>query len=157
VGVKRKDTQLIAVGSYSAGKFALEGWSEALAGELAPFGNAVLIVEPSRFRTGFNDADVLVSADQNPDYDQVLAGVREDLTSVSGRQEGDPVRGAAVIRRVLAMSKPPLRLPLGSEAVHNLVNVYRRELESVHTMADLARAADFPDGGSHRSTPPRRP
>jgi NAD(P)-dependent dehydrogenase (short-subunit alcohol dehydrogenase family) len=40
-----------AVGSYSAGKFALEGWSEALAGEVAPFGVRVLIAEPSRFRT----------------------------------------------------------------------------------------------------------
>lgn len=139
------------VGSYSAGKFALEGWSEALAGELRPFGISVLLVEPSRFRTGFNDADVLVSVDQNSDYDQVLAAVREDLTNVSGRQEGDPVRGAAVIRRALSMSNPPLRLPLGTEAVHNLMNAYQRELESVQTMADLARSADFPDAEPTRA------
>ena len=49
-----------AVGSYSAGKFALEGWSEALSGEVAPFGIRVLIVEPSRFRTEFNAPGVLL-------------------------------------------------------------------------------------------------
>ena len=48
-----------AVGSYSAAKFALEGWSETLAGEVAPFGIRVLIVEPSRFRTEFNSRGVL--------------------------------------------------------------------------------------------------
>lgn len=132
------------VGSYSAGKFALEGWSEALAGELKPFGVTVLIVEPSRFRTGFNDANILLSAEQSSDYDHVLANVRADLTNVAGRQEGDPVRAAAVIRQALTIDTP-LRLPLGAEAVHNLATVYRRELANVEALAELARSADFPD------------
>ncbi|RMB57833.1 SDR family NAD(P)-dependent oxidoreductase [Tessaracoccus antarcticus] len=133
------------VGSYSAGKFALEGWSEALAGEVAPFGLRVLIVEPSRFRTGFNDPDVLVSVAQSSAYDTVLAAVRADLTDVAGRQEGDPERGAAAIRQVLAAEKTPLRLPLGAEAVHNLTGVYRRDLEQVEALAEISASANFPD------------
>ncbi|KJC62913.1 SDR family NAD(P)-dependent oxidoreductase [Agreia bicolorata] len=141
------------VGSYSAGKFALEGWSEALSAEVAPFGIRVLIVEPSRFRTGFNDVDVLVSAPQRTEYDGVLAGIRRDLSAVSGRQEGDPARGAAVIRQVLDRHNPPLRLPLGDEAVYNLTELYRRELRNVEELAALSRSADFPDAEPTRPRP----
>lgn len=133
------------VGSYSAGKFALEGWSEALAGEVAPFGIRVVIVEPSRFRTGFNDPDVLVEAQQHSDYDEHLDAVRRDLTDVSGRQEGDPARAAEVIRQVLTADEVPLRLPLGAEAVHNLTQAYRRELAGVEALSELSASADFPD------------
>src|SRR4029077_761731 len=44
------------VGMYCASKFALEGMSECLALEVAPFGIAVTILVPSDFRTGFRDA-----------------------------------------------------------------------------------------------------
>ncbi|WP_201023671.1 SDR family oxidoreductase [Leucobacter sp. G161] len=74
------------VGSYSAGKFALEGWSEALAGEVAPFGIRVLIVEPSRFRTEFNSAGVLQWAEERPGYDNVLNAVRADMVAAEGFQ-----------------------------------------------------------------------
>lgn len=133
------------VGSYSAGKFALEGWSEALAGEVAPYGIRVLIAEPSRFRTEFNSDEVLLRATEHGEYDSVIGGVRIDLTSAEGKQEGDPARAARIIRRMLEGADAPLRLPLGTEAVRNLVRTYERELESVRQWDQLSESADFPD------------
>ncbi|MDV8020424.1 SDR family NAD(P)-dependent oxidoreductase [Rhodococcus sp. IEGM 1330] len=131
-------------GSYSAGKFALEGWSEALAGEVAPFGIRVLIVEPSRFRTGFNSADVLECAAPVDVYADILGDVRADMLAADGRQEGDPHRAALVIRHMVGTESAPLRIPLGREAVRRLRESYRRELASVETYAELSSSADFP-------------
>jgi len=133
-----------AVGSYSAGKFALEGWSEALAGEVAPFGIRVLIVEPSRFRTEFNATGVLRAARQHPAYDEVLGAVRANMTEADGIQEGDPDSAAAAIRQVLEAADAPLRLPLGAEAVRNLTRVYQRALDDLQRWAAVSKSADFP-------------
>ncbi|WP_350275032.1 SDR family NAD(P)-dependent oxidoreductase [Kribbella sp. HUAS MG21] len=133
-----------AVGSYSAGKFALEGWSEALAGEVRPFGIQVLIVEPSRFRTGFNAADVLNTAEQNTTYDDVIGAVRANMAEADGIQEGDPNRAARAIRDMLGHPDAPLRLPLGAEAVRNLTRVYQRDLDAVQKWAAVSESADFP-------------
>ncbi|MBE1878268.1 SDR family NAD(P)-dependent oxidoreductase [Myceligenerans pegani] len=133
-----------AVGSYSAGKFALEGWSEALAGEVAPFGIRVLVVEPSRFRTAFNASDVLRQAERNTAYDGVTGAVRANMTEADGVQEGDPGRAAAVIREMLDRPDAPLRLPLGAEAVRNLTRAYRRALDDVGAWAAVSESADFP-------------
>ncbi|PPA60471.1 SDR family NAD(P)-dependent oxidoreductase [Micromonospora chalcea] len=133
-----------AVGSYSAGKFALEGWSEALAGEVAPFGIRVLIVEPSRFRTAFNAADVLNTAQQSSIYEGVTGAVRANMEGADGIQEGDPARAARVIRNMLDTPDAPLRLPLGAEAVRNLTRVYRAALDDVEKWASVSESADFP-------------
>jgi NAD(P)-dependent dehydrogenase (short-subunit alcohol dehydrogenase family) len=134
-----------AVGSYSAGKFALEGWSEALSGEVAPFGIRVLVVEPSRFRTEFNAGDVLRTAARNSAYDDVIGAVRADMSGADGIQEGDPTRAAAAIRRVLDAPDAPLRLPLGAEAVRNLTRVHQRGLDDLRRWAAVSESADYPE------------
>jgi NAD(P)-dependent dehydrogenase (short-subunit alcohol dehydrogenase family) len=131
------------VSTYSASKFALEGWSEALAGEVAPFGIRVMLVEPSRFRTGFNAADALEFTDTSQIYREILSDVRADMAGVDGIQEGDPAKAAQIIVALTHSKEVPLRLPLGAEAVQRLTATYQRGLDEVGQWADLARSADF--------------
>ncbi|WP_458687551.1 SDR family oxidoreductase [Nocardia tengchongensis] len=134
------------VSAYCSSKFALEGWSESLAAEVAPFGVRVLLVEPSRFRTAFN-AGLEFSA-VSDSYRDTLAPLRADMAGADGVQEGDPVRAADVIVRLAHSEDVPLRLPLGSEAVERLSGVYRRGLAEVERWAEIARSADFDDAVS---------
>ncbi|MEV6969898.1 SDR family NAD(P)-dependent oxidoreductase [Hamadaea sp. NPDC051192] len=138
-------TSFPGVAAYSASKFALEGWSEALAGEVAQFGIGVMIVEPSRFRTEFNAGDTLEFAGPSAAYAQVLAAVRADMAGADGRQEGDPDRAAEIIVSLVHGGSLPLRLPLGREAVERISGAYRRGLAEVERWADTARSADFDD------------
>ncbi|ADG77811.1 Short-chain dehydrogenase/reductase SDR OS=Tsukamurella paurometabola (strain ATCC 8368 / DSM/ CCUG 35730 / CIP 100753 / JCM 10117 / KCTC 9821 / NBRC 16120/ NCIMB 702349 / NCTC 13040) OX=521096 GN=Tpau_1180 PE=3 SV=1 [Tsukamurella paurometabola] len=141
------------VGAYSASKFALEGWSEALAGEVAPLGIRVMLVEPSRFRTGFNTTRSLGFAEQSGVYASTVGRVAADLAGVDGRQEGDPVRAARIIADIVASAEVPLRLPLGAEAVDRLLAAYTSGTAAVETWADVARSADFPSAGDRASRP----
>lgn len=140
------------ISPYAATKFALEGWSEALAGEVAAFGIRVMIVEPSRFRTGFNAEGALHFAQESPVYADALGPVRDDLTGADGKQEGDPVRAAEIIAELAHGEDVPLRLPLGREAVDRLARSYRTNLDEVSRLESLAVSADFTD-----SATPARP
>ncbi len=133
------------VGAYSASKFALEGWSEALAGEVAQFGVRVMIVEPSRFRTAFNTPGVLSFAESSSEYRDLLDPVLRDMAAADGVQEGDPEKAAQIITSLVHSENVPLRLPLGKEAVERVSASYRKNLAEVCVWADLARSADFAD------------
>jgi NAD(P)-dependent dehydrogenase (short-subunit alcohol dehydrogenase family) len=140
------------VSTYSASKFALEGWSEALAGEVAPFGIRVMLVEPSRFRTAFNAAGVLDFTEISTTYCDILHDVRADMAGADGVQEGDPDKAAKIIVSFAHAEVVPLRLPLGAEAVERLTATYQRGLAEVNQWALLAGSADYAD-----STPSARP
>lgn len=119
------------VAAYSASKFALEGVSEALAQEVAPFGIKVLIVEPGAFRTNLQGAAMrdmpLIDA-----YQTHVGPTRAALRGLSGTQEGDPAKAAHAIELVLSAPKMPLRLQLGDDAV----DAVRAHAETL--LADLA-------------------
>jgi NAD(P)-dependent dehydrogenase (short-subunit alcohol dehydrogenase family) len=103
-------------GAYSASKFALEGISEALAQEVAPFGVKVLLVEPGNFRT-----NLLGSGTQEMPvtdaYRESVGGTREFARGMHGAQVGDPRKAARAIDLALEAEKTPLRLQLGEDAV----------------------------------------
>ncbi|HLN07194.1 MAG TPA: SDR family oxidoreductase [Acidimicrobiales bacterium] len=99
---------------YSATKFALEGYGEALAYEVAPFGIAVTLVEPGNVRTDFtaNRRDVVVAPGTDDPY---LLATRKAV----GRMERDEAGGvtpdsiAAVVQRALDASRPPRHVTAG--------------------------------------------
>jgi NAD(P)-dependent dehydrogenase (short-subunit alcohol dehydrogenase family) len=107
---------LAGFGAYSATKFALEGLSEALAQELAPFGVKVLIVEPGAFRTDFAGS-ALRHMPVLEAYRDIVGGVREFATGMNATQEGDPLKAAAAIDMALNAADTPLRLQLGRDSV----------------------------------------
>lgn len=120
------------VSAYSASKFALEGMSEALALEVAPFGIKVLIVEPGGFRTEFGGASALRSMPIAPAYKDVLTNIRGILQDMHRNQPGDPAKAARAVVQALEAEKTPLRLQLGADSI----GAVRAHAEGL--LADLA-------------------
>jgi NAD(P)-dependent dehydrogenase (short-subunit alcohol dehydrogenase family) len=103
---------------YCSSKFALEGFSESLAQELAPFGITVTIVEPGPFRTDFLQPEsIRFGSKAVADYDERRAGLRASFEQRNGTQPGDPAKLAEAIVRLAAEPEPPLRFVAGSIAV----------------------------------------
>lgn len=122
-----------AVGFYHMTKFALEGFSETLAKEVAPFGIGVTIVEPGAFRTEFRGASMKQSAVRLAEYADTVGKVRVNLPAAHGTQAGDPVRGARAIIKAVAAEHPPLHLVIGGDAL----DLIRKKI------ADLTRDLDM--------------
>jgi NAD(P)-dependent dehydrogenase (short-subunit alcohol dehydrogenase family) len=103
---------------YCATKFALEGFSESLAKEVAPFGIFVTIVEPGPFRTDFLTPESLRHGDERiADYDDRRAGLRAAYVDRGGLQPGDPAKLADALVRLANESQPPMRFLAGTIAV----------------------------------------
>jgi NAD(P)-dependent dehydrogenase (short-subunit alcohol dehydrogenase family) len=97
---------------YSASKFALEGYAESLAYEVAPFKIHVSLIEPGNFKTDFTDSRQKVLAPDDDPYERA----REKAIEVMERDEihgADPKNVAKVVARVLASANPPRRASVG--------------------------------------------
>jgi NAD(P)-dependent dehydrogenase (short-subunit alcohol dehydrogenase family) len=103
-------------GLYNGTKFAVEGLSEALAEEVAPFGISVIIVEPGAFRTDFLGRSIGGAKTRLAEYEATAGQARAYREGNDGSQPGDPVRGIAVLLKAVDAAQPPLRLPLGADA-----------------------------------------
>ncbi len=122
-------------GVYASTKFALEGLLEALAKEVAPLGIKVTLVEPGAFRTDFNGRSLVTTDNLISDYDEAIGGFREWVRDVHGQQPGDPAKAVAAMIQLVESDTPPLRLPLGADAVRAI----EAKLESVTADVNAGR------------------
>jgi NAD(P)-dependent dehydrogenase (short-subunit alcohol dehydrogenase family) len=133
------------VGYYNASKFAVEGFSEALAKEVEPLGIKVLIVEPGPFRTDWAGRSIKKTGDEIKDYEATAGAFKKSIQNNSGKQAGDPVRACEAIIAALESDKTPLRLALGRRALdtaRSKVDLLRRDLDAWET---TTLNADYPE------------
>lgn len=132
------------LGIYSATKFALAGLSEALSGELAPFGIKTTIVEPGPYSTnGFDSA--AFAENSLPGVYPSTAQLTETFQGFKNIA-GDPVKAVRVIIEAVESDDPPFRLPLGLpafEAIEAKLEQVKQEISlwrerAINTNFDVA-------------------
>jgi NAD(P)-dependent dehydrogenase (short-subunit alcohol dehydrogenase family) len=134
-------------GVYNASKFALEGFSEALALELAPFGIRVTIVEPGPFRTKFAGSSIRLAQSRLEDYEKTpVAQMYRYIQAADGRQEGDPVKGARAMVDYVHEGRSPLRLPLGKAPLQAIRAKLSQVEADLKANEDIALSVDFSEG-----------
>ncbi|WP_222272266.1 SDR family NAD(P)-dependent oxidoreductase [Modestobacter marinus] len=128
------------VGLLSATKYAVEGLTDALVGELQPLGIKVTLVEPGPTATAFvSRLDVAGTID---DYDGTVRVVQKASAELPPEAFDDPDRVAAAILTAVDADRPPLRLVTGSFAVRSIRAALRGQLEELDAWAPTAEAVD---------------
>jgi NAD(P)-dependent dehydrogenase (short-subunit alcohol dehydrogenase family) len=128
--------------AYAAAKFALEGFSEALAAEVRHLGIGVTIVEPGPFRTDASGRS-LQWGNSLDDYADLIGPARIAFESTHGSQPGDPRRGVDAVVAAISSDEPPLRLPLGSTSFDWIDDYLVGRIEQARTVRPLGIDTDF--------------
>jgi len=104
--------------AYSASKFGLEGWMDALHAEIARFGITTTVVNPGFFRTELlTDESTQYAEGSIADYAEQSAAQRAFWRSQNGKQGGDPAKLARALIAIAAMQPPPRRFIAGSDSI----------------------------------------
>ena len=133
---------------YHAAKWAVGGFTESLAKEVAPFGVKVCALEPAGMRTNWGARANRDRPDLLPDYEPSVGGVMKALESRWGHENSDPAKVAQVVLRLAASDCLPAHLLIGSDAVQHAgqaeatraTDAERWREVSVSTDADASRS-----------------
>lgn len=122
--------------AYAAAKFGLEGWTESLAIEIAPFGIRTMLVEPGFFRTELLTQDSTTFALPSiQDYADRSKATIDAWSGMSGKQGGDPVKLARAIVKLGDLDVPPTRFAGGADAIA----VFETKAKALFAEADAHR------------------
>jgi len=132
--------------AYAASKFALEGWMESLAPEVAPFGIGTTVVEPGFFRTDLLTPESTSYAE--PSIDDYAERTRQTVTAwngMNGRQGGDPAKLARALVQLIGGDEPPTRWVAGADAVQGVEQKARDLLAQVDAHRELSSSLAHED------------
>ncbi|WP_214484496.1 SDR family NAD(P)-dependent oxidoreductase [Bacillus sp. SM2101] len=124
-------------GIYSASKFALEGFSEALAQESSHFGINVTIVEPGGYWTNLYTKMQFTTV--NEEYNPVrefLAGQEYES------KDSHPKEAAKALIKLTNEKNPPLRLILGSQVFDAAIKHEKSKMNTWQAWEEVSRAAE---------------
>ncbi|MCU1310951.1 MAG: short-chain dehydrogenase/reductase [Candidatus Angelobacter sp.] len=131
---------------YHAAKWAVGGFSDSLAMEVAPFGVKICTLEPGGIRTNWARRAGQNAPDLLPDYEASVGPILKMLQSLEGRQEGDPRKIADVIVQLANSNEVPLRLVLGVDAEQRVQQAEAARASETEKWRDLTVSTVFEDG-----------
>ncbi len=137
-------TSFPTLGYYHATKYAVEGISESLSQELAPFNIHVTLMEPSSFRTDWSGRSSVKTETSIPELQESIVGqMLQGIELGAGQEAGDPVKAAEAVIKVVETTEPPLRLLLGQHAYEAATFKFNNMLASIEQWKETTLNADY--------------
>ncbi|UCI24458.1 oxidoreductase [Mesorhizobium sp. B2-8-5] len=127
---------------YCGSKFALQGISEVMRSEMAPFGVRVTAVCPGSFRTDWAGRSMVRTERSIGDYDALFDPIREARQAKSGKQLGDPDKLATAVLALVESEAPPPQLLLGSDALRLVVERIQRLQQEIEAWRAVTISTD---------------
>ena len=127
------------LGIYNATKYAVEGFSDALAGEVKAHGIHVTLLEPNGYNTDFAGASAVLGTDI-PAYDAVKSKLPE-IEGIPAHDYGDPKATVPLLLKLIESNNPPLRLFLGKVGFHKTQQEYAERIKTWEAWKELSIAA----------------
>ena len=132
--------------AYAASKFGVEGFMEALATEVAPFGIKTMLVEPGFFRTELLSAQSTRYAEPSiEDYAERTSATVTGWQSMDGKQGGDPAKLADALVQLVALDEPPVRFAAGADAVELFETKAQTLLDQANAHRELSSSLGHDD------------
>lgn len=133
----------LGMSAYQSAKWAVGGFSDVLAAEVKPLGIRVTTLEPGGMRTHWavraRGANVSIMAP----YQANVGQMRDLLRNLAGNENSDPDRVAQVVLKLAEHETPPLRLLLGSDALHYLTPVEDDRAATAERWKAVSMSVDF--------------
>jgi NAD(P)-dependent dehydrogenase (short-subunit alcohol dehydrogenase family) len=129
---------------YHATKWGIEGFTESVAQEVAPFGIGVTIVEPGGARTEFRYGSAQVAKPIEAYAGTPARSFESMLDPANGLAPGDPARIVTAIINSVDDNPAPLRIVLGSQALTSTISTLEKRLDGFRNQTELAASTDFP-------------
>src|ERR1700724_2820927 len=131
---------------YHAAKWAVGGFSDALAMEVAPFGVKICALEPGGIRTNWARRAGQNAPDLLPEYEASVGSMLKILRGLEGRAEGDSRKIADVIVQLANSDEVPVRLILGVDAGKRVQQAEAARASEAEKWRHLTVSTVFEDG-----------